>query len=37
VTPLINNVTWSSLNSTERKVLMPTSSCKNVSFSNETV
>lgn len=31
-TPLANNVTWSSLNSTERKVLLPTSSSRNVSY-----
>jgi hypothetical protein len=32
VTPLATNVTWSSLNSTERKVLMPTNSSRNVSY-----
>jgi hypothetical protein len=32
VTPLANNMTRSSLNSTERKVLMPSSSSKNVSY-----
>lgn len=32
VTPVANSVTRSSLNSTERKVLMPTSSSRNVSY-----